>query len=123
MIIGIFNPSIIILLKIYFYLTYLYESNFTSDLNHVNPSANEKVVLDLVIVGLGRNSQETLACRSLLRIFGISFHLIFKTYFNWKYPSKCIFILLWNHFNRTSNEYFINEILLGSLGCTPLLNS
>jgi hypothetical protein len=51
-------------------------------INQVNPTSNKKIVLNLLIVGLGGNLKTTMICRLLLSRFDISSHKILKTYFN-----------------------------------------
>lgn len=122
MIIGIFDPSIIIFIKSYFYWEYLHEYTFTSNWNHVNPSNNKKVVLYLVTIVLGGNSQTTLACSFFSSRIGTPLHGILEPYLYWGYMSKYIFIWILNHSNWMSNKYFIEKTLPNSLRWPPLLS-
>ena len=123
MFIGIFDPSIILVFKTCFYWRYLDESFFISNWNHINPSFNEKVVLKIVTIGLGWNSQTTLGCRLLFRLYDIPYHRIFKTYFYWKYLYESTLFWLCNHSNRAWNKEVITKTLSGSLRRPNILDS
>ena len=120
----IFDLSILLVFKKCFYWRSINESIFISNLNHSNPTSNEKVTLEISTVGLSRVIENDSIMQVVLNKFDISYHWVFKTCFYWRNTFELALIWLWNHSIWTKNKEVVIKTLLVSMvdHCSPAGN-
>ena len=117
----VFDLSILLLFKTCFYWKYINEYNFISNLNHLNPTSNEKFMLEISTVGLSWVIENDSVMQVVLTKIDISYHWIFKTYFYWRWNFDLALIWIWNHSIWTKNKEVVIKTLLVSVvdHCSP----
>ena len=70
----IFDLSILLVFKTCFYWRSINESTLISNLNHSNPTSNEKVMLEISTVGLSRVIDNDSIMQVVLTKIDISYH-------------------------------------------------
>ena len=70
----VFDLSILLVFKTYFYWISINEFIFISNLNHLNPTSNEKVMLEISTVGLSRVIDNDSIMQVVLTKIDISYH-------------------------------------------------
>ena len=120
----VFDLSILPILKTCFYWRLINESNFISNLNHLNLTSNEKFMLEISIVGLSWVIENDSVMQVVLTKIDISYHWIFKTCFYWRYTFELALIWIWNHSISTKNkEIVIKTLQVSMIGrCSPAGN-